>query len=158
MLPAPITSSSVSAGCTGCADKNFVKAILRLAGERETVRSIADQFGAPAWARLVADTPVHAVRQSLNQRATGHFVSGVFNLTASGQTSWHGFAKAIVADARQYENNLFAFRAKLIQVILTEKYPLPAVRPRKSRLCWSRLARHFVLVMPSWQTCLSVPG
>ncbi|MGH8751213.1 MAG: dTDP-4-dehydrorhamnose reductase, partial [Burkholderiales bacterium] len=74
--------------------KNFLRTILRLAGEREELRIVADQFGAPTWARLVAEVTALALQQDFVRRKNKEFESGTFNLTAAGETSWHGFAGA----------------------------------------------------------------
>src|SRR5262249_27392088 len=81
--------------------RNFLKTILRLAIEREELRIVADQFGAPTWARLIAEVTAFALHQDLARRKKSEFESGTFNLTAAGETSWHGFASAIVAAARK---------------------------------------------------------
>jgi dTDP-4-dehydrorhamnose reductase len=71
---------------------NFLRTILRLAAEREELRIVMDQIGAPTWARLIAEATALALRQALRERSGGQFESGVFHLTAAGETSWHGFA------------------------------------------------------------------
>jgi dTDP-4-dehydrorhamnose reductase len=78
---------------------NFLRTILRLAGERDELRIVDDQIGAPTWARDIADATAAIVRTVCRERAQGQFASGIYNLAASGATSWHGFAKAILEDA-----------------------------------------------------------
>src|SRR5579864_1432269 len=75
---------------------NFLRTILRLAGERDELRIISDQIGAPTWAREIADSTAVITQQALNERECGGFFSGIFNVTASGATSWYGFAEAIL--------------------------------------------------------------
>jgi dTDP-4-dehydrorhamnose reductase len=65
------------------------------------LRVVADQFGAPTWARLVAEVTAFALQQDLARRRNGGFESGTFHLTAAGETSWHGFSSAIVSAARE---------------------------------------------------------
>src|SRR5262249_18378701 len=75
---------------------NFVRTILRLARERDELRIVADQVGAPTWARDIADATAQVVAQAQRERREGHFAPGLFHMTAAGVTSWHGFAQAIV--------------------------------------------------------------
>lgn len=130
---------------------NFLRTILRLAGEREELRVVADQFGAPTWARLIAETTALALQQALAEKRRGEFESGTFNLTAAGETSWHGFASAIVAAAHARGAEL-ACRA--VVPITTADYPLPAARPANSRLAGARLAERYGLTMPDWESCM----
>ncbi len=131
--------------------KNFLKTILRLAGEREELRVVADQFGAPTWARLVAEVTALALQQDLTRRKNNRFESGTFHLTAAGETSWHGFASAIVEAARARGAML---KCRAIAPITTAGYPLPAARPANSRLSCARLAARYGLEMPRWERCM----
>ena len=126
---------------------NFLRTMLRLAAEREELRVVADQVGAPTWARLIAEATAHALKQALQERRGGNFESGVFHLAAAGETSWHGFASAIVARRG-------GLRAKTVTPIATAEYPLPAARPANSRLNTDRLRARFGLELPDWETCL----
>jgi dTDP-4-dehydrorhamnose reductase len=128
---------------------NFLRTILRLAAEREELRVVADQVGAPTWARLIAEATAHALHQALQERSSGTFDSGVFHLTAAGETSWHGFASAIV-EGRQ------GLRVKKVTPIATAEYPLPAARPANSRLNTDKFRARFGLVMPDWRGCLQL--
>lgn len=132
--------------------QNFLKTILRLAAEREELAIVADQIGSPTWARLIAETTAHILRQSLLERRQGHFNSGVYNLTSVGETSWHGFAQAIVEIARQ--QGMPALKNRIINPIPTTAYPAPAKRPLNSRLSTDRLEQRFGLKMPSWDAAL----
>ncbi len=133
--------------------KNFLKTILRLAGEREELRIVADQIGAPTWARTIADATVKALQQELVLRQSGGFVSGIYNLTSSGATSWHGFASAIIAAARELHPAL-ELKCKTVTPITTEQYPLPAARPANSRLAGIKLAQRYGIQMPSWENAM----
>lgn len=133
---------------------NFLKTILRLAAEREELNIVADQIGAPTWARLIAETTAHILRQSLLERHQGDFNSGLYNLTSTGETSWHGFAQMIVDYARQQENQ--TLKNRIINPIPTKDYPLPAKRPANSRLSTDRLEQHFGLKMPAWDQALKL--
>jgi dTDP-4-dehydrorhamnose reductase len=128
---------------------NFLRTILRLAAEREELRIVADQIGAPTWARLIAEATAHALRQAMQERSGGTFDSGVFHLAAAGETSWHGFASAIVAGRS-------GLRVKAVTPITTADYPLPAPRPANSRLDTGAFRARFGLVLPDWRDCLQL--
>ena len=131
---------------------NFLKTILRLAAEREELKIVADQVGAPTWARLIAETTAHVVRQSVVERQGDAFKSACYNLTASGETSWHGFAQKIVEIARTEGNA--ELKNRIIDPIPTSDYPLPAKRPANSRLSTNRLEQQFGLSLPTWDNAL----
>jgi dTDP-4-dehydrorhamnose reductase len=133
--------------------QNFVKSILRLAAEREELNIVADQIGAPTSARFIAETTAHILRQTQQERGTKTFESAIYNLTNSGQTSWHGFAEKIVELARQQNKGL---KNRVINPIPTTAYPTPAKRPLNSRLSTQKLTQHFSLTMPSWETVLEL--
>lgn len=136
----------------GAHGANFVKSILRLASERSALNVVADQIGAPTSAALIADVTAQILGQ-LRHRPIGDTPSGIYHLTADGETSWYGFAQAIVrgAEARGRELKL---TAEAIGAITTIEYPLPAKRPANSRLDTTRLRQTFNLVLPHWQAGL----
>lgn len=131
---------------------NFLKTILRLAADREELKIVADQIGSPTWARLIAETTAHIVRQALLERRANRFNAGIYHLTSTGDTSWHGFAQQIVDSVR--EQGKVALKNKSIYPIPTTDYPLPAIRPTNSRLSTHRLEQQFGLTMPSWDNAL----
>jgi dTDP-4-dehydrorhamnose reductase len=131
--------------------QNFVKSILRLAAEREELNIVADQIGAPTSARFIAETTTHILRQTQQERNAKTFTSAIYNLTNSGETSWHGFAEKIVELAKQQNIEL---KNRIINPIPTSAYPTPAKRPLNSRLSNQKLTQHFNLKMPSWETVL----
>lgn len=133
---------------------NFLKTVLRLAAEREELNIVADQIGSPTWARLIAETTAHVIRQSMLERRSGGFDSGLYHLTTAGETSWHGFAQTIVDIVRQQGNQ--ALKNRIINPIPTADYPLPAKRPANSLLATGRLERHFGLKMPVWDKALKL--
>jgi dTDP-4-dehydrorhamnose reductase len=126
---------------------NFLRTILRLAAEREELRIVMDQIGAPTWARLIAEATALALRQALAERRHGRFESGLFHLACAGETSWHGFASAIVAGRS-------GLRVKTVTPITTADYPLPAPRPANSRLDTGAFRARFGLALPDWRDCL----
>jgi dTDP-4-dehydrorhamnose reductase len=125
---------------------NFAKTMLRLAAERERLTVIDDQFGAPTGADLIADVTAHAIRASLQQPALG----GTYHLVAGGQTTWHGYASHVIAQARLLQSSL-ALKVSEIAPVPTSAFPTPAQRPLNSRLATHKLQDAFGLVLPPWQ-------
>ena len=123
---------------------NFAKTMLRLAAEREQLEVIADQFGAPTGAELIADVTAHALRCARSNPA----LAGVYHLAAAGEVSWHGYADFVIEHARNAGKDL---TVKAITAIPTSDYPTPAQRPLNSRLDCSKLRDAFDLNMPDWQ-------
>ncbi len=135
--------------------RNFVRTLLRLAGERDELPVVADKIGTPNWARNIADATAHAVRQAVAERVGGSFVPGVYHLTASGTTSWYGFAEAILEYATR--NGLLAAQhLPRLRPIPTEDYPTTAARPRNSRLGGYGLKERFGIVLPDWKQGLAL--
>jgi dTDP-4-dehydrorhamnose reductase len=134
---------------------NFLRTILRSAGNSEGLRIVADQIGAPTWARNIADATALIVRAVCQEQAQGQFASGLFNLTASGATSWHGFAKAILEDATRYAL-LPAQHLPQLKPIPSEEYPMPAARPKNSRLAVDRISKRFGIALPDWKQGLAL--
>lgn len=132
---------------------NFVRTMLRLGAEREALRVVADQVGAPTWARNIADATALIVAQAQRERRDGAFDSGVFNLTSRGATSWHGFAEAIFAAARE-RLPADALTVRDVVPIPASDYPTPAARPANSLLAPGRLQARFGVVMPRWEDAL----
>ncbi len=123
---------------------NFAKTMLRLSKDKEALRVVGDQFGAPTSAELIADVTAHALRGTLAGQAPG----GLYHLAASGETSWHGYASYVVERARALGAPV---KVKSIEAIGTAEYPLPATRPANSRLNTEKLQRVFNLTLPHWQ-------
>ena len=128
--------------------KNFVRTILRLASEREVLRIVGDQHGAPTSARLIADVTSHIVAHAAHERSTGPFASAILHLVASGRTTWHGFATEIVAIARRLEWPGLVVRQ--IDAITTAEFPVPAARPANSLLSNERLTQRYGQALPDW--------
>ncbi len=125
--------------------QNFVRTILRLAAERNTLRVVNDQIGTPTSSRFLADCTLALLNQ--DWRAQG----GLYHLTPSGHTSWHGFACAIVDAARQRGQPLL-LSADAIDAIPSADYPTPARRPANSRLDTQAIQQAFGLHLPDWHT------
>jgi dTDP-4-dehydrorhamnose reductase len=121
--------------------QNFLATMLRLGAERDVLRVVADQLGAPTPASLIAQASVHALRDPGG-------LSGTWHLTATGQTSWYGFAEAIFAEAVAAG---VLHKAPQVQAISTSEYPTPACRPSYSVLDSSRLQQDFGMMLPTWR-------
>ena len=126
---------------------NFAKTMLRLAKERERLTVIDDQFGAPTGAELLADVTAHAIRDTLREPAK----TGLYHLVAGGETTWHGYAKFVLEQARAAGVELKA-APEAVDPVPTSAFPTPATRPHNSRLNTSKLQSAFGLVLPQWQT------
>jgi dTDP-4-dehydrorhamnose reductase len=125
---------------------NFAKTMLRLAGERESLSVIDDQFGAPTSAELLADVTAHALRAAMARPA----LAGTYHCVAGGETSWHAYAQFVLARARALGWPLKA-GPEQVQPVPTTSYPTPARRPLNSRLSTAKLQQAFGLQLPHWQ-------
>ncbi len=129
---------------------NFAKTMLRLAKDREELRVIADQHGAPTSAELIADITALVLQRLACDAELKARASGTYHLVASGETSWHRYAQFVIDEATRLGANLRT-RSERILPISTDEYPLPAKRPANSRLDNGKLQKNFDLVMPNWQ-------
>ena len=125
---------------------NFAKTMLRLARERDSLSVIADQFGAPTGAELLADVSVHAIRATLQQPQ----LAGLYHLAASGETNWHAYARFVLEQAEAADVQL-SVSSSQIAAIASSAYPTPAKRPNNSRLNTQKLQKAFNLRLPEWQ-------
>jgi dTDP-4-dehydrorhamnose reductase len=133
--------------------KNFLWTIGRLAQERKELRIVADQVGAPTSASLIADAIGLMIEGGLARlRDRMAQAKGTVHLAAGGQTSWHGFATAIIEGLRLRGAPL---AVEEIVPIRTDEYPTPARRPRNSRLSLARLQDVFAVMPADWRTALS---
>lgn len=130
---------------------NFAKTMLRLAAERDSLKVVADQWGAPTSAALLADVTAHLVRQWARERAA--FPYGLYHCTAGGETNWCDYARFVIA-AAQAAGRPLKVLPESVQAIATADYPLPAKRPANSRLDCTRFKRTFGLELPHWQAGL----
>ena len=126
---------------------NFLRTMLRLGAEREELRVVADQVGTPTPAALIADVTALALGKALADAA----VAGTWHLVAAGETSWHGFARFVIAQAQRQGLTLRA-RPEAIEAIPTSAWPTPAQRPHNSRLDTGKLRQAFNLRLPTWET------
>ena len=130
------------------AGHNFVKTMLRLGAERDELRIVDDQHGAPTAAAELARAAIH-IAPAVDAGKQDGF--GVFNFTGAGATTWCGFARAIFAGAAERGAKV----PLRVQPIATEDYPLPAPRPRNSRLDCVKIAHAYGLAAKPWQDSLS---
>ena len=120
--------------------RNFLRTMLRLAGERDELRVVADQRGTPTPAGLIADVTARVLSAAPAR-------SGLWHLTPTGETSWHGFATAIVERAHALG---MIDRKPVVTAIATSDYPTPAARPGYSVLDCARLQQDFGIELPDW--------
>ena len=141
----------------GARGKNFLLTILKLARERETLRVVADQHGAPTWSRDLAKMTAEVIGQ-LETAARGREPadvlaarSGVYHAAGAGETTWWGFAAEAVRLGREREPET---RFAEIEAITTAEYPTPARRPANSRMNCERLVERFGWTMMDWRDSL----
>lgn len=126
---------------------NFLKTILKLSQERDKLKIIADQFGAPTSAKLLADSTAEIAMQLLSCNTTKK--SGTYHLVSGGETTWHGYASGVV----QLANKLgleTKVQVKDIRPIPTDGYPLQASRPKNSKLSTEKIKAVFGIDIPVW--------
>ena len=132
----------------GAHGNNFAKTMLRLARERDTLRVVNDQWGAPTSAALIADITAHLVARQKRDKDT--FPYGLFHLSASGLTNWHEYACHVLNAAESAGIDLRA-KASSVQAISSSDYPTAAKRPANSKLDTTLLQSTFGLRLPPWQ-------
>jgi len=125
---------------------NFARTMLRLANEREQIKVVADQIGAPTGAELLADVTAHAIRRVRQQPD----LAGLYHLVAAGETSWHGYARHVIERARQ-AGQAIRVAPEAILAVPSSAYPVTAPRPLNSRLDTRKLQTAFDLRLPDWQ-------
>jgi dTDP-4-dehydrorhamnose reductase len=125
---------------------NFARTMLRLAHERERLAVVADQVGAPTGAELLADLAAHMLRAVRGHPELG----GTYHAAASGCTSWHGYARHVIAVARSLGQPVRVADDAIV-AIASSDYPTPARRPLNSRLDTRKLRDTFGLHLPPWQ-------
>lgn len=131
----------------GARGGNFARTMLKLAQERDSLKVIDDQIGAPTGADLLADVTAHAIRTARQQPE----LSGLYHLVASGEISWHGYA-GFVLDYARHTGISLKVAPEAIQPVPTSAFPTPARRPLNSRLDTKKLRDAFGLTLPVWQT------
>jgi len=128
---------------------NFLRTMLRLGAERDELRVVADQHGAPTDTGLIVNGSLAALDRWLQSDSTQrHGLVGTHHLVASGATTWHGFASAIFQQATA--QGLLA-REPRVLAIDSREFPTPAVRPAWSLLDNDGFQQHFGFALPDWQ-------
>ena len=135
----------------GARGNNFMRTMRRLARERDELRVVADQHGAPTWSRHIAEATAQILAQLGDDRAAWHRACGIYHLTSSGAATWHDFAVAIVEHQRRHE----AIACQRVSAIATADYSTAAARPAYSVLDNDKLARTFGVRLPDWKTALA---
>jgi dTDP-4-dehydrorhamnose reductase len=138
----------------GVRGRNFLRTMLALMRDRDELRIVSDQIGAPTWATEIAQATAAIIESAVHERTEGRFSSGLFHLTASGATSWHGFAAAILNGATRHA--LLTRPGLRLVPIASEDYPRPAARPKNSRLAGNQLQVRFGVALPEWEEGLSL--
>jgi dTDP-4-dehydrorhamnose reductase len=131
--------------------RNFLKTMLRLARERPELRIVDDQRGAPTWSRMLAELTAQAIATVV--REGWHDRSGVYHLSARGETTWFRFATRLLEQAAA--DGILDHLPTLLPVT-TAEFPIPARRPAYSVLDVSRFELSFALRVPSWERQLDL--
>jgi len=137
----------------GARGNNFLLTMLRLAQERQELRIVDDQIGAPTSSECIAQATANVLAQLLASEGRGlDGRSGIYNLTSSGETSWFGFAKTLLTQAAPR----LSITIPNLVPITTGDYSTPAKRPANSRLSCQRLGETFGVIMPHWERALTL--
>lgn len=133
----------------GAHGHNFARTMLRLAAERDTLAVVADQWGAPTSAALLADVTAQLIRQ-WQRELDQDFAYGLYHVVAGGETNWCDYARFVIAEAVAAGKSVRVL-PEAVQAIATQDYPTPARRPSNSRLDTQKFRDTFGLVLPDWQ-------
>lgn len=127
---------------------NFVKTMLKLGQEREELRIVSDQIGAPTSARMLAEATWAVLEKVVNRSDRGKGLSGIYHCCCQGESSWCGFAEQIFGEARRLH---FPLKIERVVPIESVEYPTPAKRPFNSRLDCRKFIKDFSYSPGSWQ-------
>jgi len=133
----------------GAHGNNFLKTMLRLASERDGLRVVADQIGAPTSTDVLAKVTANLL-QTMLPAAKDNARFGTYHLAASGETTWHAYAQYVIAGALKRGAHVTC-KPESIEPIPTHAYPLPAPRPANSRLNTEKIRSTFGVELPAWQ-------
>ena len=137
----------------GARGNNFLLTMLRLARERAELRIVSDQIGAPTTAECIAQATADVLAQVLSPRAPSFdSLSGLYNLTSSGSTSWFGFARELIT--RKFSET--GESIPILSPIASAEYPTPAKRPTYSCLDGAKLLSTFGIALPPWEQALDL--
>lgn len=136
----------------GSRGKNFFLTMQKLLREKEEIRVVDDQYGAPTWSRTIADITSLVLMQYIsNREMQKKDIFGIYNLTNAGSTTWYGFVKAIREQMLGKES---CMKFADIIPISSSQYPVPAKRPKNSVLSCEKLEKIFGIKTPEWMQCL----
>lgn len=134
----------------GMRGKNFLLTILKLAKERDEIRVVDDQLGAPTWCRMIAEKTCRILLDALGPQKGPSFENhGIYHLVSQGHCSWYQFALAITRQFPGGKPNL------IVSPISTDEYPSPAKRPKNSLLSCRKVLKNFEIALPSWEEDLT---
>ncbi|GJL77326.1 MAG: NAD(P)-dependent oxidoreductase [Nitrospinaceae bacterium] len=142
-----------TSGVYGARGKNFMRTVLKLANEKKELRIVNDQVNSPSWCGAIAQA-TKRILLPFSQLSSGQFlekmgaVSGVYHLSCRGETSWYGFARAVL------DHSKHSLPASQLKSIPTSEYPTPARRPAYSVLSNAKIARTLQIEMPHWEEAL----
>lgn len=128
---------------------NFAKTMLKLAQERDVLKVINDQTGAPTGAELLADVTAHALRQGVEKLALGYDLSGLYHVAAGGETTWFDYANHVLSHAKQAQEAIKMVATSVLPVP-TSAFQTAAKRPLNSRLNTNKIQSTFGLTLPHW--------
>lgn len=131
---------------------NFARTMLKLAAERDSLNVVADQWGAPTSAALLADLAAQLVRQ-WQREGEASFPYGIYHCAAGGETNWCDYARFVIGEAIKAGNPM-KVQSEAVKAITTADYPTPAKRPANSRLDTRKFRDTFGLELPHWQAGL----
>lgn len=135
----------------GMRGKNFLLTILKLAKERDEIRVVDDQFGAPTWCRMIAEKTCKIILDALGPKKGHSFEKhGTYHLVSQGYCSWYEFALAITRQFPGGKPNL------IVSPISTDEYPSLAIRPKNSLLSCRKALKNFEIALPSWEEHLTI--
>jgi dTDP-4-dehydrorhamnose reductase len=126
--------------------QNFARTMLRLASQRDELKVVGDQIGAPTGADLLADVSAHAIRAARRDAS----LTGLYHLVAAGETSWYDYARFVIEGIRRRGGAIQVLPQNILP-IATADYPTPARRPLNSRLATDKLRAAFDVTLPDWQ-------
>jgi dTDP-4-dehydrorhamnose reductase len=132
---------------------NFAKTMLKLASERDGLNVVADQFGAPTSAALLADITAQLIGR-IKHQGDRTFPYGLYHVVAAGVTNWHEYARFVIAEAIKAGKTM-KVSADMVKPITTSDYPVPAKRPANSRLDTTLFQDTFDLRLPDWKQGVS---
>ena len=132
----------------GSHGNNFIKTILKLIQEKESLGIVSDQWGSPSSASMLADVTYKIIKQMIETQSFHNY--GTYHITTEGETNWHQYSVFIASEAMRLGLKLKIDPSK-IKPLLTSDYPTPAKRPLNSRLNTDKIKKTFIIELPFWE-------